>query len=281
MREQKRPIFFLGNDFVEFADRNVFENKTSFFTWEEAMKKFNTPHRVGWRLPTKKEFLCLKQKYCFGYEKSGSVVFDNRLWLSAAGYCNKSEMHDRGFAGYYWTSERTNTPGVGWFYKFMSKDMTDRRYSSKDTKCSVRLVRTLPVVSQKDVLVKIPEASDMLHNYAIAKMLFCETGDFVFVLNGESVPYLKPSVIIPFEILNLKWHRTKEQVQHKSVISKIFKAEDTIYGYPSHNSVVIGDFGGSYKVLIHKVENFSHKWMADTDIINPPIKWAYISNISM
>jgi len=135
-------VFFLDGHRVEFKDEN--EKKTdgdTYFTYDEAMKCFGEPDlKEGWRLPTEEEFKALCN--CPYEFKDEQGVFDNRLYLPAAGYRYRGgNVEDMGFSGSYWSSTPKDSDRA-WDFGVFSGGVD----MSSDYWCyglSVRLVRDL------------------------------------------------------------------------------------------------------------------------------------------
>ena len=135
-------IFILDEHKVEFKGEN--EKKRDgdiYFTYDEAKKSFGKPNRDGWRLPTEKEFEALRDNYSYKFDKEGKQgIFDNRLYLPAAGYRTcYGGVHDVGSDEGYWSS----TPRGSHKARFLNFD-SGRVYISSLNRCfgfSVRLVR--------------------------------------------------------------------------------------------------------------------------------------------
>jgi len=133
-------VFFLDGHRVEFKDEN--EKKTdgdTYFTYDEAMKCFGEPDlKEGWRLPTEEEFKALCN--CPYEFKDEQGVFDNRLYLPAAGYRYRGgNVEDMGFSGSYWSSTPKDSDRA-WELCFDS-DGTNSFSIHRYHKLSVRLVR--------------------------------------------------------------------------------------------------------------------------------------------
>ena len=143
LRDKYRIILTLDGKQVEFKgenENNPDDPEYNFFTYEEAIKRFDKPNKDGWRLPTKKELEALC-KYPYVFDKnSEQVVIYNRLYLPMAGYrhCDGYEV-SVGFAGIYWSSTPEGSEKA-WYLCFYS----DSVHIYSDHRCfgfSVRLVR--------------------------------------------------------------------------------------------------------------------------------------------
>ena len=99
-------VFTLDGHKVEFKGENEINPKDTeynLFTYEEAIKLFEKPDlKDGWRLPTDEELEALcKYPYKFD-EDNEQGVFDNRLYLPAAGnrYCDGGVDNVGSFGNY-------------------------------------------------------------------------------------------------------------------------------------------------------------------------------------
>ena len=147
LRDKYKPqnvIMTLNGKRVEFKGENEKKHDGDiYFTYDEVKKCFGEPDSDGWRLPTKEELgaLC-KCPYKFE-EDYGQCIFDNRLYLLAAGvrYCDGRVMYV-GLWGEYWSSTSKGSDYV-WLLYFDSDvvGMYDRDDQRQRYGFSVRLVR--------------------------------------------------------------------------------------------------------------------------------------------
>ena len=277
-----RRVFALDGKFIEFAAKNAYDYNTKYtlFTWREAMSLFGEPDADGWRLPTKKEWLALKRDYRYGFDKNAAVIFDNRLWLLAFGGMDKTGGYEKGTAGYYWSSEPMGTEDVGWYYKFMFKDGEKHRFSSKDTRCSVRLVRDVPIEKAFPVLVRTTDKTPT-NGFDIYDMRFTADGDFMFAKGDRSFPSLTPTIIIPIGELGLEWHKLTEPIR----LDFFDRAKSVLFGEsvptgapcrPPDGSLVVVDYGSYYDLAIYRWEDKSSVWQTAETHMELPERWAAI-----
>lgn len=127
---------------VEFKSEN--ENKPNgdiYFTYKEAIKRFKKPDKDGWRLPTKGELKVLCN-YSYKFDAvNGQGIFDNRLYLPAAGYRYCNNVNNVGSDGFYWSSTPDGSDEA-WHFCLYSDEV---RIGGDSRRCgfSVRLVREL------------------------------------------------------------------------------------------------------------------------------------------
>ena len=144
LRDKYRIILTLNGKQVEFKgenEKNPDDPKYNFFTYNEAVERFGQPDKDGWRLPTYEELEALIDSYPYKFDKEGKQgIFDNRLYLPAAGYryCN-GNVYDVGFDSFYWSSTPEGSD-YAWYLFFYS----DSVHIYSDHRCcgqSVHLVR--------------------------------------------------------------------------------------------------------------------------------------------
>jgi len=103
------------------------------------MERFGKPDEDGWRLPIKEEFETLINKYPYGF-KDEQGIFDNRLYLPAAGYrlFNRS-MKIVGLGGEYWSSTPNASDRA--YVLYFNWCEVCRQYDFRCNGVPVRLVR--------------------------------------------------------------------------------------------------------------------------------------------
>jgi len=146
LRDKYKPqnvIMTLDGKQVEFKGENEMKSDGDiYFTYDEAKGLFGKPDKDGWRLPTKEELKALLDDYPYEI-KDGHYIFDNRLYLPAAGdrYYD-GEVYGVGFYGIYWSSTPYNSDRA-WYASLFRDKVKMNNISARRSGHSVRLVRDM------------------------------------------------------------------------------------------------------------------------------------------
>lgn len=145
----KKPLEFnvlatskLAN--IQIADEDYHDGNKYLFTFEEALKIEESLKGMGWRLPTRSEWVLLCEE--FGQEASEitSGILCDKLKLKKRGHYNyiSDSLYGEGSVGRYWS--RTAYSGTDAYYLYFdSSNVGPQDYDYRGYGFALRLVRDL------------------------------------------------------------------------------------------------------------------------------------------
>lgn len=144
----KKPLEFnvlatskLAN--IQIADEDYHDGNKYLFTFEEALKVEESLKGMGWRLPTRSEWVLLCEEFGQEVGKLASGMLCDKLKLKKRGYYyNSGSLYGEGSYGHYW-SRTVDSGAYAYSLEFNSSRVYPQIIYDRGNGFALRLVRDL------------------------------------------------------------------------------------------------------------------------------------------
>lgn len=128
---------------IQIADEDYHDGNKYLFTFEEALKVEESLKGMGWRLPTRSEWVLLCEEFGQEVGKLASGMLCDKLKLKKRGYYyNSGSLYGEGSYGHYW-SRTVDSGAYAYSLEFNSSRVYPQIIYDRGNGFALRLVRDL------------------------------------------------------------------------------------------------------------------------------------------